>query len=287
MSDVRSHRIEVDGLTLHVEEQGPGDPRRPGNALLVLHGFTGSTRSMAQCADALARRHRALSLDLVGHGQSSAPEEVAPYSMERCVEQIYGVLRALGALPVDILGYSMGGRAALSLLARHPDAVRSSVLIGASAGLERADERAARVTQDEALADRIENQGLARFVDDWMALPLFASQSQRLAPDVLSRAREQRLASPPHGLANSLRGMGTGAQPSLHQALGSMQARVLFAVGDEDAKFRGVAQDLASRMPRAQLAVVPNAGHAAHLENPEALLRIAEEFLAAVPPEST
>jgi 2-succinyl-6-hydroxy-2,4-cyclohexadiene-1-carboxylate synthase len=273
----RSHRIEVDGVTLHLEEQGQGDP------LLLLHGFTGSTRSMAECADGLAGRHRVLSLDLIGHGRSDAPRQVAPYAMERCVEQIHGVLAKRGALPADVVGYSMGGRAALSLLARHPGALRCLVLVGASAGLEGDEERAARVEQDEALADRIERQGLERFVDDWMALPLFASQSKRLAGDALSRAREQRLASAPHGLANSLRGMGTGAQPPLHHRLGSIDTRVLFAVGDEDAKFQGIARDLAARMPRAEVAVVPDAGHAAHLENPAAFLQIATEFISTTP----
>jgi 2-succinyl-6-hydroxy-2,4-cyclohexadiene-1-carboxylate synthase len=264
-------------VTLHLEEQGQGD------ALLLLHGFTGSTRSMAECARGLAGRHRVLSLDLIGHGRSDAPKEVAPYTMERCVEQVYRVLAKLAALPADVVGYSMGGRAALSLLARHPGAVRSLVLVGASAGLEGAEERAARVEKDEALADRIESQGLERFVDDWMALPLFASQSERLGVDALSRAREQRLASDPRGLANSLRGMGTGAQPALHDRLGGMDTRVLFAVGDNDAKFQGIARDLAARMPRAEVAVVPEAGHAAHLENPAAFLQIATEFLSTTP----
>ena len=257
-----------------MEERGQGHP------LLVLHGFTGSTHSVAEICEALASTgRRVIALDLIGHGASSAPDSVAPYRMHACVLQIHGVLVSLNALGADLLGYSMGGRAALCLLVKQPAAIRSAVLIGASAGLARDEERAARVAQDEALAARIEAKGLAAFVEHWMALPLFASQARRLAPSALEAARQQRLANRPQGLANSLRGMGTGAQPPLHAELVSVQNPVLFAVGDEDAKFFDIARDLASRMPNARVAVVPEAGHAAHLENPAAVVSIAHEFL--------
>jgi 2-succinyl-6-hydroxy-2,4-cyclohexadiene-1-carboxylate synthase len=153
------------------------------------------------------------------------------------------------------------------------------VLVGASAGLERPDERAERISKDEALAQRIETHGLEPFVDEWMALPLFASQTARLGAAALRGAREQRMASEAHGLANSLRGMGTGAQPALHAALHAMRAPVLFAVGDEDLKFKKIAQDLRSKLQTARIAMIPAAGHAAHLENPEAFLRVAADFL--------
>ena len=74
--------------------------------------------------------------------------------------------------------------------------------------------------------------------------------------------------------------MGTGAQPALHDALGTLAAPVLFTAGDDDVKFQGIARDLAARMPCAEVSVVPDAGHAAHLENPTAFLEIAERFLA-------
>lgn len=273
------HAIETGGIQLQVEERGQGDP------LLVLHGFTGSHHSMAGICGALADSRRVLAVDLVGHGASSAPDDVALYGMAACVEQVHGVLAALDALPADVLGYSMGGRAALSLLVRHPAAVRSAVLIGASAGLERAEERAGRVARDEELARRIETLGLEHFVEDWMALALFASQTRRLGKAVLAEARRQRLSNRPQGLANSLRGMGTGAQPALHAELAAIRQPVLFAVGDEDAKFFDIARDLSSRIPHGRLAVVPDAGHAAHLENPEGFAQIARDFLATLPAE--
>jgi 2-succinyl-6-hydroxy-2,4-cyclohexadiene-1-carboxylate synthase len=155
--------------------------------------------------------------------------------------------------------------------------VRSALLIGASAGLEDARARAARRGEDEALAARIEREGLERFVDRWMERPLFASQ-RRLGEAALARARAQRLSNRAHGLAQSLRGMGTGAQPALHARLPWVRVPILLVAGSLDAKFAAIASDLASRLPNARARLVPGAGHACHLEEPEAFLRIARRF---------
>ncbi len=259
-------------LPLHVVEDGVGPP------LLVLHGFTGHHGSMQGVAGGLRDAYRVLRPDLIGHGVSPAPAEVEHYTMRACVDQLVDVLdrRELGA--AHVLGYSMGGRAALALAAWHPERVRSLVLVGASAGLEEASEREARRRADEALADRIERDGVPAFVDAWMALPLFASQA-RLGAEALAAARAQRLDNRAHGLAGSLRGMGTGAQPPLHAALPSLAVPVLLAHGAEDAKFAAIAEALATRLPDARVVGVPDAGHACHLEAPAAFLASVRAFL--------
>ena len=290
--------VEGGGLRLHAALEGEGPP------LLVLHGFTGSTESMEGVAAGLRDTFRGVRLDLVGHGRSDAPglppstslgsaslrgpaspglaglPSPEPYTMESCVAQVAGALDALGIPQAHVLGYSMGGRVALALCAWRPERVRSALLIGASAGLEEAEARAARRRQDEALAERIEREGLERFVDWWMELPLFASQ-RRLGEAALARARAQRLSNRTHGLAQSLRGMGTGAQPALHARLPSLRVPILFVAGSLDAKFAAIASGLASRLPDARAQLVPDAGHACHLEQPEAFLSIARRFFDA------
>ena len=275
MSTAASLRVETGGLQLHVETLGQGTP------VLLLHGFTGCAAALSGLARGLARAgYRTVAPDLVGHGESDAPADPSHYTMGRCVAQVCGVLDALDLPRVHAIGYSMGGRVALSLCAAHPERVRSALLVGASAGLRRADERSARRHGDEALAARIEREGVAAFVDDWMAQPLFASQLRRLSPEALAAARAQRLRNRAHGLAHSLRGMGTGAQPALHARLPSIDVPLALVVGEEDAKFDAIAEALARRLPRARVARVPDAGHAAHLENPAAFLRVVLGFLA-------
>jgi len=272
VSEAETRFLAVDGVRLHVELRGQGPD------LVLLHGFTGSTRSMASVAEGLAGRFRTLSIDLVGHGRSDAPRDAARYAMERCVEQVAGALDALIAKRAHLLGYSMGGRVALALCAARPERVASALLVGASAGIADPDARAARRRADEALAERIERDGVPAFVDAWMAQPLFETQRHRLSATVLDAARGQRLNNRAWGLANALRGMGASAQPPLHEALGALRTPVCLAVGAEDDKFQAIAAELAARIPAARVEAVPAAGHAAHLENPNAFLRIAQRF---------
>jgi len=274
MSEVRQI-VPAGGISLHATCEGSGQP------VVILHGFTGAAASMAQVAAGLRGGYRTIRLDLVGHGRSDAPEAASAYSMESCVTQLADAVRSLDARPAHWIGYSMGGRVALALCARHPELATSAVLIGARAGIADAAARAQRIRDAEVLADRIERDGVPSFVDHWMSLPLFASQS-RLGSEALGAAREQRLANRAHGLANSLRGMGAGAQPFLGDHLARLRTPICLVVGEEDARFRAVAESLERELPHARVAQIPAAGHAAHLENPQEFLRVTRRFFAEV-----
>jgi len=263
VAESRVRRFDAGGLVLQgVERDGRG------TAVLLLHGFTGSHESMADLAERLAPRPT-LCLDLVGHGGSDAPEDPAAWHMDACVAQVERVLDAWASGPVHVVGYSMGGRVALSLAAAAPQRVASLALVGASPGLASEAERAQRRAADAALADELRADGLEAFVERWTAQPLFASQ-KRLPEAVRERARAERLRNRPEALARSLRGMGTGSMPPLHDALPSLDVPVTVVVGDEDARFRALAESMAAALPRARVARIPEAGHAAHLERPDA-----------------
>ena len=270
-------RLDARGVSLRVVSRG--NPQAP--ALILLHGFTGSAASMAGVGEAFSGGYRVHALELVGHGESDAPEALEFYSMERCVGQVLAVLDALQIQRAHFVGYSMGARVALCLAVAEPDRVASLVLIGVSPGLANARERAERVAADCALADGILEHGIEKFVDDWMALPLFASQ-KRLGAPALARARSQRLASNPLGLANSLRGMGSGAMPPLADSLAGVDLPVLLVAGREDEKFSAIANSLLLRFPQAELLEIGEAGHAAHLEQPQAFQAGCANFLASV-----
>lgn len=295
----RSVFVAAGGLRLHALVDGPnavaprGDGARatPGGVgrglapasfgdVLVLHGFTGSAESMASVALGLADFARVARLELVGHGESDAPDEVAAYAMEACAAQIVDAASALGFERPHLIGYSMGGRAALAAALARPERFASLVLVGATAGIADPGQRSERIAADRALADSIERDGLERFVDAWMAQPLFKSQA-RLGAEALETARRQRLANRPRGLANSLRGMGAGAQVPLQDRLARFEGPVLLVVGEEDAKFRAIATGLAGALPRARIELLPDAGHAAHLEAPECFARAVRAFLAS------
>ncbi len=273
---MKEHFIDVDGVRLRAIEEGQGE------AVLLLHGFSGDAESMASVSEGLRDRYRVFRLELVGHGGSDVPAALAAYAMSACVRQLRAAARALELTRPHLLGYSMGGRAALAAAVSAPGDFSSLVLIGATAGIADAALRAQRIRSDRALADRIEAGGIELFVDEWMALPLFASQA-RLGAGALERARAQRLRNSPRGLANSLRGMGAGAQTPLLELLSTLVLPILLVVGEEDEKFKGIAADLVSTLPDAQIAILPQAGHAAHLEAPDEFHRVVCRFLVENP----
>lgn len=231
--------------------------------LVVLHGFTGSAATMAD----LARRldPDAVVPDLAGHGPGPHPSDPAAYTIDAMADDVLGLADG----PLDLVGYSMGGRVAFTAACRAPERVRSLSLIGASAGLAGTDERAARAAADDELAELIERD-LAGFVDRWMANPLFATQA-RLGEDARSASRAQRLSNDPDALATSLREASTGRMAPLHELLSGCTMPVGLIVGADDPKFRAIAADLHAALPDATVHVVADAGHAVHLEQPEAV----------------
>jgi 2-succinyl-6-hydroxy-2,4-cyclohexadiene-1-carboxylate synthase len=270
---MQSHVIDAGGVRLHVAEMGSGTP------VVLLHGFTGSARAMACVAGALRDTHRTLSVDLIGHGRSAAPRDAAAYSMTACVGQLAAALDELGVHDAHWIGYSMGGRVALAFGVAHPARMTSALLVGTSAGIRDPQQRADRVLDDEALAERIEREGVEAFVDFWISQS-FLVDARRLGARGVAEARKMRLANSAHGLAASLRGMGSGAQPPLHGALARVGAPICLVVGEEDLKFRTLAEEMSQELPNACVEVVPEAGHSAHTDNPAAFLELARRFLA-------
>ncbi len=272
----------INGARYCVTVAGSGPP------LLLLHGFSGSMESWEPHRAALGAHFRTISIDLLGHGGSDAPRDPARYSMEHTVADLLALCDLLlsplpdgGRERCGLLGYSMGGRVALHLALAAPQLVGALVLESASPGIADAEARARRVKNDEELAEFIERKGVAAFSRRWEALPLFASQ-RRLPLPVRVHLREIRMRNNPRGLANSLRGMGTGTQQPLHDRLGELTMPVLLIVGALDERYRAVAEEMKTRMPHARVEVAADAGHAVHLEQPAAFDRMVLAFFRAL-----
>ena len=172
----------------------------------------------------------------------------------------------------------MGGRVALYLAATRPQRITRLILESASPGLATEAERTARRQADEHLAAFALQHGIEAFVDRWETTPVLAAE-QRL-PDATRRAlRAQRLHCSPTGLAASLCGMGTGAQPWLGDDLSRVQIPTLLIVGANDAKFVAIAREMHARLPNARLAVVDDAGHNVHLQQPDRFTALITAFL--------
>ena len=214
---------------------------------------------------ALGPRYRALAPDLRGHGTAS---DRRPVSFDAVLTDL-DALVAPGAL---LAGYSMGGRIALAYALARPDRIARLVLLGASPGLQDSAERAQRRAADNALAKRLEQIGVPAFARAWAAQPLFADQP----PGVVATAHEDRLRHTPAGLAAALRGLGTGTMEPLWDRLGELRIPVTAAAGERDTKFLALAQRMVKAIPGARFAAIAGAGHAAQLEQPEAVAALLE-----------
>lgn len=248
-------------MPLHADVLGPS----AGDRVVLVHGFTQTRRSWNPLLPRLAAAHHVVAVDAPAHGRSA----------EHRTDLVEGA-RLLGQAggPAAYVGYSMGGRLTLHLAVARPDLVRRVVLVGATAGLDTEAERADRRRADEALAAGLERDGLDAFLERWLANPLFATLPRDAA------ALEDRRENTVDGLAASLRLMGTGTQEPLWDALDALRMPALLVAGERDEKFTALAHRLRDAWGGpAEVAIVEDAGHACHLEQPEAFLDVVLPFL--------
>lgn len=264
--------LTLNGARYHITRAGDGPP------LLLLHGFTGSAQSWRPYLDSLAQEFSLIAPDFPGHGSSDAPANTARYSIENSTADLVALVTQLEISRIHLLGYSMGGRVALHFALCHPERVARLVLAGASPGLADPQEHAQRAASDAALADKIEREGVPSFVEFWTNLPLFATQ-KNLPEAVRTALYQQRLQNRADGLANSLRGLSVGVQPSLWDQLPNLKMPTLLLAGALDEKFSIIAQTMSHTIPNAQLTIVPNAGHTIYLEQPDQFNRLVTNYL--------
>jgi len=235
---------------------------RPDRLILV-HGFTQTGHSWAPIIERLGAGVETVAVDAPGHGDADR----ARGDLWTAAHEVANA----GGIGTYV-GYSMGARIALHGALADPSSVDRLVLISATAGIDDADERRERRHADEALADSIERDGVADFLDRWLALPLFAG----LSPD--AAGRRDRLRNTPDGLASSLRHHGTGGQEPLWDRLGALTMPVLVVAGANDPKFVALARRLHERLANSELAVVTGAGHTVHLERPGPFVALLAKF---------
>ena len=262
----------IEGQPFYVKIEGEGEP------LLLLHGFTGSSLNWSSFIENLSPHYKVIAVDLIGHGASGKPDDPTLYTMEAMGSYLKKLLQMLHIDQTHLLGYSMGGRFALSFTVQYPDCVKTLILESSSPGLFTKQERDERIQKDLRLARRIENEGMSSFVDFWESIPLFSTQ-KKLPLRMQKEIRKQRLSNTERGLANSLIGMGTGAQPSYWGMLEDLSIPVLLLVGEHDQKFISIGKKMEKLLPQADFVQIYDAGHTIHVEQPQIFVKMVVAFL--------
>ncbi|MDP9007004.1 MAG: alpha/beta fold hydrolase [Actinomycetota bacterium] len=238
-----------------------------GPRLVLVHGFTQTRDCWGSLGADLAADHEVVRVDAPGHGSSS---DVA-------VDLWQGAeLVAEAGGPATYVGYSMGGRLVLHLALARPEVVRGLVVVSATAGIDDPEERSRRAEEDEARARLLEERGVDAFLERWLAQPLLAGVPEE------HRCLDARRSNTARGLASSLRLAGAGVQEPLWPRLGALAMPVLVVAGAADAAYVRHARRLVGSIGAgATLAVVPDAGHAVHLEAPGPCATVVRRWLAA------
>lgn len=236
--------------------------------LVLLHGFTHTGASWGPVIRALGERYSAFAPDIRGHGSATTRE---PVTLAGVIDDL---IRMVPQERYTLAGYSMGGRIALHVALALGGRVERLVLIGASPGIADALEREVRFEADARLAEWIDRaRDMQEVARRWEATPVLGGQPEA----VRRRSHADRLQNTPEGLARALRGLGTGALPSAWERLGELKMPVVLVAGEQDEKFTSTARRMAEQIDDVEVVIVPGAGHAVHLEAPEAVAEVIAE----------
>jgi pimeloyl-ACP methyl ester carboxylesterase len=238
--------VDRDGVPIYYQVSRGQNGNLP---VLLSHGFAASSQMWEPNVGALAADRPVVSWDMRGHGRSGSPDDPAEYSQEASVADMAAVLDASGISRVVAAGLSLGGYLSLAFCLACPDRVAGLVLCDTGPGF-RSDEARQR-WNDYAIgqAARLERDGLAAFGD---------------GPE--TRDAGHRSAA---GLARAARGILTQQNGSVIGSLPSITVPVLVLVGARDQAFLAAAEYMAAKIPGAVHAVIPDAGHACNIDQPE------------------
>ncbi|MGD7007380.1 2-succinyl-6-hydroxy-2,4-cyclohexadiene-1-carboxylate synthase [Metabacillus sp. 84] len=261
----------IRGIRYYIEIIGEGEP------LLLLHGFTGSSSDWKETVPFLGD-YKLILVDLIGHGNTEIPYDQSRFSMEEVCCDLTVLLEGLNVEKVNIAGYSMGGRTALSFAMYNPGRVKKLILESASPGIKNSRDRDSRAESDRILAKSILEDGVRAFVDKWENTPLFFSQKS-LGSVKQEAIRRQRLSHTAEGLAGSLTGMGTGVQPNWWPHLKKCKIPVLILTGEWDEKFCEIGKEMHHLLEHSEHIEIQRTGHAIHVEQPRIFGTIVDGFL--------
>jgi len=247
--------------------------------VLFLHGFMGCADDWKEIISSLSDNFHCIAIDLPGHGKTTVTGGDDSFRMDRVADGIVTLFKSMNITTCNLVAYSMGGRLGLYLSVHYPHLFHKIILESTSPGLKTKTERHNRCKHDKAIAERMMQIPLRQFLDEWYDQPLFSTMKQY--PDKLKQLKQSRLHNNIEGLVKSLLLMGTGNQPSLWEKLLVITAHPLLIVGAEDTKFRVIAKEMQAGIIQTEIVEVPQAGHAAHWEQPEIFAKLVKEFLSS------
>jgi pimeloyl-ACP methyl ester carboxylesterase len=255
--------LDRGGVRINYEVHGGGNDAAGSLPLLLTHGFGASAQMWAPNTAALSADRLLIRWDMRGHGRSDCPEDPAAYTQPACISDMAALLDECGASRAIVGGLSLGGYLSLAFWLEHPERVAALLLCDTGPGFRNDEARQKWNERAFATAARLERDGIS-VLGDAERLPDSAHWSAG-------------------GLARAARGMLTQQDGRVIDALPSIDVPVLVVVGADDKPFLGAADYVTAKVPKAELVVIPDAGHSCNLDQPELFDARVAEFLAGLP----
>ena len=254
-------KLNRNGVNLYFEVHGSGP------ALILTHGYSATSQMWKGQIEPLSQKHRLIIWDMRGHGQSDYPDDVSAYSEDHTVSDIAALLDEAGAKTAIVGGLSLGGYMSLAFYRRHPERVRSLLIIDTGPGFKKHESREGWNQNAFARADTLEKDGLSALRTG------SAERAYAVHRDAL-------------GLAKAARGMLTQHNADVINSLPDVKVPSLVVVGSNDTPFLAASDYMASKIPNARKVVIKDAGHASNIDQPEAFNEAVLGFIDKLPPDS-
>jgi pimeloyl-ACP methyl ester carboxylesterase len=251
-------KINRDGVEIHYEIHGSGPP------LLLTHGYSSTSQMWQGQIEPLSKHHKLVLWDMRGHGRSDYPDDPSAYSETLTVEDMAALLDEVGAESAIVGGLSLGGYMSLAFCRAHPERVRALLIVDTGPGFKKDDAREAWNRRAHDTADRFEREGLAVL--------------KSLSPE-----RSHVTHRDASGLARAARGMLTQRDARVIESLPGIRVPALIVVGADDAPFLAASDYMAAKIPGARKVVIPAAGHAVNIDQPQAFIDAVLPFLDGLP----
>ncbi len=250
-------RLNRDGVEIYFETHGKGP------VLLLTHGFSATCDMWRGQVEELSRDHTLVIWDMRGHGRSDYPEDPAAYSEALTIADMGALLDRVGAERAIVGGLSLGGYMSLAFYRAHPERVRALLIIDTGPGFKKDEARAAWNQRAFDLAAQLEKDGLA-------------------ALQAASRERATAKHRSADGLARAARGMLTQRDARVIETLPNIKVPSLIVVGADDTPFLAASDYMAAKIPGARKIVIPAAGHAVNIDQPQAFMAALRPFLESI-----
>ena len=248
--------LDRDGVQIYYEIHGSGP------ALLLTHGYSATSQMWRPQIEALTADHTLILWDMRGHGRSDSPADDSLYSEALTVADMAALLDHLGFETAIVGGLSLGGYMSLAFYLDHPEKVKALLIIDTGPGFKKDAAREAWNRTAHDRAEAIERDGAGAL-------------EGRSAEQATSEHKDLT------GLVRAARGMLTQHTPRVIESLPRIAVPAVVVVGADDEPFLAATDYMAAKIPGASKVVIPHAGHASNIDQPEIFNEAIAAFLAA------